>query len=273
MVVVDPNWPITIAASADHEAGSVYFGCSKAIMEIATADSMAYFGKMYARELPTAFFELIAANLDGALAMEYRNYIRHQVKPCLDRITSILHANFAAIELPPLEWLVENFLGHGSVNNIVTDTIAYKIGWDSVLAQWDAQGKSDALFPVSAAPHDAILSHAQVAHVVEGAERVETRAAHWHVSEPQECVVSISRGHDEVDREVLASFSYIDEHHPLESGVAAGWSWRSTWETRTRAGSPILDTFMCVSQQYRWIEESYTLGAPMFFSLDFSYFG
>eukprot|EP01052_Picozoa_sp_SAG31_P025538 SAG31_NODE_2242_length_6109_cov_18.408819_8_plen_248_part_00 len=147
VVVVDPNRPITIAASADHEAGSNYFGCSRAIMEIATADSRAYFGKMYARELPTAFFELIAADLDGALAMEYRNYIRHQVKPCLDRITSILHANFAAIELPPLEWLVENFPGHGSVNNIVTDTIAYKIGWDSVLAQWDAQGKLDALFP------------------------------------------------------------------------------------------------------------------------------
>eukprot|EP01051_Picozoa_sp_SAG22_P009080 SAG22_NODE_731_length_7588_cov_6.237281_3_plen_88_part_00 len=35
------------------------------------------------RELPEALFDLMAGDLDGPLAMDYRNYIKHEVKPAL----------------------------------------------------------------------------------------------------------------------------------------------------------------------------------------------
>ena len=41
------------------------------------------------RELLQACLDLMAADLDGPLAEDYRGYIRHEVKPALDRIKDI----------------------------------------------------------------------------------------------------------------------------------------------------------------------------------------
>eukprot|EP01051_Picozoa_sp_SAG22_P011206 SAG22_NODE_1059_length_5764_cov_3.282966_4_plen_154_part_00 len=110
---------------------------------------MAVFKYTCVRELPQAFFDLMAADLDGSLAQDYRGYIKHEVKPALDGIKDILHAHYAAIEVPPLEWLIETFPGHGkgdSTNLFAMILAGYARAWDRVLAEWDA-GRLDLLFP------------------------------------------------------------------------------------------------------------------------------
>eukprot|EP01051_Picozoa_sp_SAG22_P000457 SAG22_NODE_13_length_33548_cov_57.167773_9_plen_62_part_00 len=56
--------------------------------------------KCAVRELPQAFFDLMAADLNGPLAEDYRDYMKHEIKPVLDSIKDILQAHFAAIEAP-----------------------------------------------------------------------------------------------------------------------------------------------------------------------------
>ena len=103
----------------------------------------------YVRELPQAFLDLMAADLNGPLAEDYRGYIRHEVKPALDRISDVLQAHYAAIEAPSLDWLIETFPGHGkadSPSHIPDSVVAYARAWDRVLAEWDA-GRLDVLYP------------------------------------------------------------------------------------------------------------------------------
>ena len=91
----------------------------------------------------------MAADLNGPLAEDYRGYIRHEVKPVLDRIKDVLHAHFAAIEEPSLDWLLETFPGHGKADypsQIPDSLVAYARAWDRVLAEWDA-GRLDVLYP------------------------------------------------------------------------------------------------------------------------------
>eukprot|EP01051_Picozoa_sp_SAG22_P003883 SAG22_NODE_197_length_15520_cov_116.311264_5_plen_161_part_00 len=78
-----------------------------------------------------------------------RGYIRHEIKPVLDRIKDILHAHHAAIEAPPHSWLIETFPGHGKFDTptvIVDNVVTYARAWDRVLAEWDA-GRLDVLYP------------------------------------------------------------------------------------------------------------------------------
>ena len=125
-------------------------GASPAVVDVLWQDIMAVMAKYpYVRELPQAFLDLMAADLDGPLAEDYRVYIRHEVKPVLDRIKGIVHAHYAAIEVPSLEWLLETFPAHGKANSpsiIVDNLVAYARAWDGVLAEWDA-GRLDVLFP------------------------------------------------------------------------------------------------------------------------------
>eukprot|EP01052_Picozoa_sp_SAG31_P022838 SAG31_NODE_1840_length_7122_cov_2.822156_1_plen_236_part_00 len=140
---------LAITASAPTATASKFSNCSKEGIEIAASDDRALFRKPYVLELPNLFVHFMAADLEGPIAEEYRNYIRHQVKPCLDRFTGIMHAHFAAMELPSLEWLIQNFPEHSKVestNNIVTDMLAYTKAWDPVLVEWD-QGRLESLFP------------------------------------------------------------------------------------------------------------------------------
>eukprot|EP01051_Picozoa_sp_SAG22_P005982 SAG22_NODE_375_length_11547_cov_12.885657_1_plen_423_part_10 len=149
---LDPNtidlkgmtWGATTACS------SMCAGISAAALDVQTQDTLAVIKYPFVRELPEAFFDLMAADLHGPLAEDYRGYIRHEVKPALDRIKDILHAHYAAIEAPPLEWLIETFPGHGrtdSPNNIADVTVGYARGWDRVLADWDAGRRLDVLYP------------------------------------------------------------------------------------------------------------------------------
>eukprot|EP01052_Picozoa_sp_SAG31_P037363 SAG31_NODE_4813_length_2941_cov_5.007741_2_plen_523_part_00 len=127
-------------------------GASPAVLDVFWQDFMAFLVKhAYVRELPQAFLDLMAADLDGPLAEDYRVYIRHEIKPVLDRMKDIVHAHFRAIEMPSLEWLIETFPAHGksdSPNVIVDDVVGYARAWDGVLVEWDA-GRLDVLFPPS----------------------------------------------------------------------------------------------------------------------------
>jgi hypothetical protein len=137
---------------AQSNALSFVTGASPAVVDVWWQDLMAFAVKhAYIRELPQAFLDLMAADLDGPLAEDYRVYIRYEVKPVLDRMKDTLHAHFAAIEMPSLEWLIETFPAHGkgdTPNNIVDNVLAYTRAWDGVLAEWDA-GRLDVLFPPS----------------------------------------------------------------------------------------------------------------------------
>ena len=127
-------------------------GASPALVDVWRQDVIAILAKYaYIRELPQAFLDLMAADLDGPLAADYRVYIRHEIKPVLDRIKDIMHAHYAAIEVPSSEWLMETFAGHSSrisANTIVDSAVSYARAWDGVLAEWDA-GRLDVLFPPS----------------------------------------------------------------------------------------------------------------------------
>ena len=128
---------------------SILAGASPAVVDVWWQDRMAVWKYAYVWELPQAFLDLMATDLDGPLAEDYRVYIRHEVKPVLDRIKDILHAHFAATEAPSLEWLMETFPGHSarnSPNQIVDSVVCYARAWDGVLAEWDA-GRLNVLYP------------------------------------------------------------------------------------------------------------------------------
>eukprot|EP01051_Picozoa_sp_SAG22_P007941 SAG22_NODE_577_length_8975_cov_12.406827_14_plen_221_part_00 len=150
-VALDPNIDFKGQTWGHVIASATFFtGCSPAVVDVVFQDFMAYQVKYaYVRELPQAFFDLMAADLDGPLAQDYRDYIKHEVKPALDGIKDILHAHYAAIEIPSLEWLIETFPGHGkadSPNFFAYILVAYARAWDRVLAEWDA-GRLEVLFP------------------------------------------------------------------------------------------------------------------------------
>ena len=150
-IVFDPNtdtkgWTTGAAAYVT----SFLTGTSPAVVDIWLQDVAATVAKYaYVRELPQAFLDLMAADLNGPLAEDYRGYIRHEVKPALDRISDVMQAHYAAIEAPSLDWLIETFPGHGkadSPNAIPDSVVAYARAWDRVLAEWDA-GRLDVLYP------------------------------------------------------------------------------------------------------------------------------
>eukprot|EP01052_Picozoa_sp_SAG31_P034341 SAG31_NODE_4001_length_3676_cov_16.072127_4_plen_284_part_00 len=128
---------------------SMFVGSSPAVVHVYIADMLALFKYPYLRELPQAFFDVLAADLTGPLAEDYRGYIRHEVKPALHHIKDILRTHIAAIEIPPVEWLIETFPGHTknhSPTSIIDCTISYAQAWDRVLAEWDS-GKLEVLYP------------------------------------------------------------------------------------------------------------------------------
>eukprot|EP01052_Picozoa_sp_SAG31_P052502 SAG31_NODE_12991_length_901_cov_1.004988_2_plen_237_part_01 len=120
---------------------SIFGGGSARTVDVVLSDMVATVAKPFVRELPEAFFELMAANLDGPLAQDYRGYILHEVKPTLDLIVDVVRAYYAAIDPPPLHWLLEKFPGHSELDTpsgILDVMNAYPQAWSRVLAEWDA---------------------------------------------------------------------------------------------------------------------------------------
>ena len=146
----DPNNDmkgLTWAAASFAESSNV--GASPAAVDVFFTDIMTLLKYPYVRELPQAFFDVMAADLTSPFAEDYRAYIRHEIKPVLDRIKDIMHTHFAAIEMPPLEWLIETFPGHNNADSptqIVDSCVGYARAWDRVLAEWDA-GQLEVLYP------------------------------------------------------------------------------------------------------------------------------
>eukprot|EP01052_Picozoa_sp_SAG31_P006622 SAG31_NODE_306_length_17979_cov_7.825447_9_plen_254_part_00 len=150
-------------------------GGSAAAVDVTVQDFMAFLVKhaCCARELPQAFFDLMAGDVDGPLAEDYRGYIRHEVKPVLDAFKAIIHAHYAATEAPPKEWMVETFPGSttaGSSTSIATNTVAYARAWDRVLAEWEA-GRLDSLYP----PSHMMPISAQLKFITWSRQRGETK--------------------------------------------------------------------------------------------------
>eukprot|EP01052_Picozoa_sp_SAG31_P014247 SAG31_NODE_877_length_11303_cov_18.744556_7_plen_190_part_00 len=81
---------------------SIHVSGSNAAIDIFAQDVLTFLKFPYVRELPEHFFEVIASDLNGDLASAYREYIRHEVKPALERIKDVVHTHYAAIEIPPL---------------------------------------------------------------------------------------------------------------------------------------------------------------------------
>ena len=150
-IAFDPNTDTKgLTTGAATYSISQFNGTSPAVVDIMTQDCGATLTKYpYVQELPQAFLNLMAADLNGPLAEDYRGYIRHEVKPVLDRISDVLQAHFAAIEAPSADWLIETFPGHGKTDSptLIPDSlVGYARAWDRVLAEWDA-GRLDVLYP------------------------------------------------------------------------------------------------------------------------------
>eukprot|EP01052_Picozoa_sp_SAG31_P001800 SAG31_NODE_60_length_29419_cov_39.876398_24_plen_241_part_00 len=138
--------------SASTVFNSMLMGGSVEITDIFTQEFFVVNSEMYIRELPQAFFDLLASDPTSTLAEEYRSYIRHEVKPALELIKETLYTHFAAVEVPPWEWLVETFPGNDnsidSPVHIVYNQVSYSRAWDRVLAEWDA-GYVNIIYPSS----------------------------------------------------------------------------------------------------------------------------
>eukprot|EP01052_Picozoa_sp_SAG31_P042272 SAG31_NODE_6664_length_1934_cov_1.401635_1_plen_367_part_10 len=150
-LALDPTIDRTgLTFGANSTITSIGAGSSPASLDVRSEDVLATLKYPYIRELPEAFYHVMAADLDAPLAKDYRGYIRHEVKPILDRIKDILHAHYAAIEAPPLTWLIEMFPESGkqtTVNAIPNGMIVYARAWNRVLANWDADRQLDVLYP------------------------------------------------------------------------------------------------------------------------------
>eukprot|EP01052_Picozoa_sp_SAG31_P062901 SAG31_NODE_21863_length_539_cov_0.720455_1_plen_138_part_01 len=85
-LLCDPKSTSNLAttASAPTASASNYVNCSIVGIEIALHDFGVLFSKPYILELPNLFVHSMLADLEGPIAEEFRNYIRHQVKPCRD---------------------------------------------------------------------------------------------------------------------------------------------------------------------------------------------
>eukprot|EP01052_Picozoa_sp_SAG31_P005119 SAG31_NODE_220_length_19925_cov_3.630939_18_plen_242_part_00 len=150
-IMIDPKEEKGQIWAAPTLGRSRIVGSSARALDVYVSDGLTFLMKPFVRELPEAFFKLMSADLDGPFADDYRGYIRYEVKPILDMIADTVYAHYAAIEIPPLEWLVEKFPGHtkiDSTSNIVSTAVAYSQAWTHVLAGWDA-GRLDVLHPPS----------------------------------------------------------------------------------------------------------------------------
>lgn len=129
---------------------AVYIEGSQAALDIQTEDMRTFVGNYpCTRELPQSFFDLMATDLDGMLAIDYRGYIRREVKPVLELVKDIIGAHLSTVELPPNQWLIDFFPGHGKPDaptTYVDTTVGYARAWDRVLSTWD-EGRLEMLFP------------------------------------------------------------------------------------------------------------------------------
>eukprot|EP01052_Picozoa_sp_SAG31_P037040 SAG31_NODE_4713_length_3014_cov_13.907033_2_plen_161_part_00 len=57
-------------------------------------------------ELPASIIECISADPTGSLAHQFRRYVRHSFLHEMRRVSSLLEAHAAVVELPPIDWCV-----------------------------------------------------------------------------------------------------------------------------------------------------------------------
>eukprot|EP01052_Picozoa_sp_SAG31_P009123 SAG31_NODE_474_length_15176_cov_7.362340_1_plen_281_part_10 len=108
---------------------------------LASADHTAAYTFPFCRELPTGILEVCVADPTAALALRYRLYIQHQFVPCLRKITGLLDAHAAVVDLPPTEWMKSKFPEENWVSNTASIYqhffIAHLHAWEAVLRAWD----------------------------------------------------------------------------------------------------------------------------------------
>ena len=93
------------------------------------------------RDLPEAILGYIAANPAGTLAARFRLYARHSIVPGMQRVSELLRAHAAVVEVPPTEWLVSKFpqevwqFNTGELFQYIW--VAHTEAWAALLEEWD----------------------------------------------------------------------------------------------------------------------------------------
>ena len=93
------------------------------------------------RDLPEAILGYIAANPAGTLAARFRLYARHSIVPGMQRVSELLRAHAAVVEVPSTEWLVSKFPEeYWHVNTAEVFQwywVARSEAWAALLDEWD----------------------------------------------------------------------------------------------------------------------------------------
>eukprot|EP01052_Picozoa_sp_SAG31_P043625 SAG31_NODE_7326_length_1718_cov_2.975293_3_plen_223_part_00 len=124
----DPTRPTGHVWGAPTAHMSVFQYGSAAATDISFQDFKAMYKNTYIRELPQPFLEVLAAEPNNVLADEYRAYIRHEVKPAIDRVKDILHDNFSVLTRANMAVLMTRIFLL-SLHPIVRAIGVYAIGW------------------------------------------------------------------------------------------------------------------------------------------------
>eukprot|EP01052_Picozoa_sp_SAG31_P014446 SAG31_NODE_897_length_11148_cov_15.102815_14_plen_172_part_00 len=164
------------------------------------------FNRKDAAELPEAILSYIAANPASTLATRFRLYVRHALVPSMQRVSELLHAHAAVVELPPTTWLVSKFPHeHWHLNTAEVFQhfwVSRNRLWVALLAEWDVGELGRAMprgadwFPVGG------LSAINLWSIARGSERQ---------SELIGCVARTqhARTHDCCDDSVLTNLSGV----------------------------------------------------------------
>eukprot|EP01052_Picozoa_sp_SAG31_P044955 SAG31_NODE_8028_length_1537_cov_1.673157_1_plen_295_part_00 len=113
---------------------------SAASYTIANEDAYMVFGKPYCHEMPTAIFDIIAAEPTGEVAELYRAYVCHTMMPAFRRVKNLLQNYAAYVELPPKDWLEKTYPGESwrtyTTSVFVYFWYCYTQSFERVLSEW-----------------------------------------------------------------------------------------------------------------------------------------
>eukprot|EP01052_Picozoa_sp_SAG31_P045448 SAG31_NODE_8298_length_1478_cov_2.292966_2_plen_336_part_00 len=100
-----------------------------------------YANLQVARELPDAIVNYIEANPASKLAARFRLYARRSIVLAMQRVSELLHAHVAVMELPPTEWLVSKFPQERWSMKTAEIFQFYWVGrteaWGALVEEWD----------------------------------------------------------------------------------------------------------------------------------------
>ena len=82
----------------------VSLSCPSLGVLVMSADAFFTFSEPYCKLLPTVILDCIDADPTAPLAKRFRLCARHTLVPGLQRVSGLLEAHSAVVEVPPTEW-------------------------------------------------------------------------------------------------------------------------------------------------------------------------